>query len=77
MKYDNFKELTISADETITKAKDLRAVSEDFADGFHKGMYEAREIFMKLEDEDTSDTGGRNQAPSDCIAAIQRVVGDE
>jgi hypothetical protein len=50
MRYEDFKRLTIESDETITKAKDLRAVSEDFADGFHKGMYQAREIFMKLED---------------------------
>mgnify|MGYP003502321393 CR=1 FL=1 len=51
MKYENFKQLTLEADQTITKAKDLRAVSDDFADGFHKAMWEAREIFMKLEDE--------------------------
>ena len=51
MKYENFKILTIEADEVITKANDLRAVSNDFADGFHKAMYQAREIFMKLEDE--------------------------
>ncbi len=51
MKYENFKILTIEADEVITKAKDLRAVSDDFAEGFHKAMWEAREIFMKLEDE--------------------------
>ena len=51
MKYENFKILTIEADEVITKAKDLRAVSDDFADGFHKAMWEAREIFMKLEAE--------------------------
>ncbi len=51
MKYEDFKRLTIQTDETITKAKDLRAVSDDFAEGFHKAMWEAREIFMKLEDE--------------------------
>lgn len=51
MKYENFKQKTIEADEIITKAKDLRAVSDDFAEGFHKAMWEAREIFMKLEDE--------------------------
>ena len=51
MKYENFKILTIEADEVITKAKDLRAVSDDFADGFHKAMWEAREIFMELEAE--------------------------
>lgn len=54
MEYENFKQLTIEADEVITKAKDLRAVSEDFAEGFHKAMWEAREIFMKLEDESQS-----------------------
>ena len=51
MKYENFKILTIEADQVITKAKDLLAVSDDFAEGFHKAMWEAREIFMRLEDE--------------------------
>lgn len=51
MTYENFKLLTIEYSEVITKAKDLRAVSEDFAEGFHKAMYQAREIYMKLEDE--------------------------
>lgn len=55
MKYDHFKRKTIDADEIITKAKDMRAVSEDFAEGFHKAMWEAREIFMKLEDEATGE----------------------
>ncbi|NCU38815.1 hypothetical protein EOL96_07240 [Candidatus Saccharibacteria bacterium] len=57
MKYENFKILTIEADDVITKAKDLRAVSDDFADGFHKAMWEAREIFMKLEAEPTKPKG--------------------
>lgn len=51
MKYENFEILTTEADEVITKANDLRAVSDEFTDGFHKAMWEAREIFMKLEDE--------------------------
>lgn len=51
MKYEDFKRATIETDETITKAKDLGAVTDDFAEGFHKAMYQAREIFMKLEDE--------------------------
>ena len=51
MKYEHFKRKTIDADEIITKAKDMRAVSDDFAEGFHKAMWEAREIFMRLEDE--------------------------
>ncbi len=54
MKYENFKSETIRADDVITKAKDLRAVSDDFADGFHKAMWEAREIYMRFEDEATT-----------------------
>lgn len=51
MNYEKFKILTIEADEVITKAKDLQAVSDDFADGFHKAMWEAREIIIKLKAE--------------------------
>lgn len=51
MNYKQFKQATLEADETITKAKDMRAVSDDFAEGFHKAMWEAREIFLRLEDE--------------------------
>ena len=51
MDYEDFKKSTIEADTYITKAKEMRAVSDDFADGFHKAMWEAREIFMRLEDE--------------------------
>lgn len=54
MTYEHFKRLTIEAEEVITKANDLRAVSDDFADGFHKAMWEAREIFMRLEGESTN-----------------------
>ena len=41
-------------EEIITKAKDMRAVSDDFSEGFHKAMWQAREIFMNLEGESTS-----------------------
>lgn len=51
MKYEHFKKKTIEADEVVTKAHDMRVVSDDFAEGFHKAMWEAREIYMKLEDE--------------------------
>lgn len=54
MTYDVFKKLTLEADEVITKAENMRAVSEDFAEGFHKAMWEAREIFMRLEDKPES-----------------------
>lgn len=54
MKYEDFKVKTIQADQIITKAKGMRAVSDDFAEGFHKAMWEAREIFMRLEDESTT-----------------------
>lgn len=57
MDYETFKRLTIESDEIITKAKDLRAVSDDFAEGFHKAMYQAREIFIKLKDEEVNNNG--------------------
>jgi len=58
--YDHFKAKTIEAQEVITKAKDMRAVSDDFADGFHRAMWEAREIFMRLED-DLGESEGTEQ----------------
>lgn len=51
MKYEDFKIKTIEADTTITKANNMNAVSDDFAEGFHKAMWEAREIFMRLDNE--------------------------
>ena len=51
MNYEEFKVKTIEAVTTITKANNMRAVSDEFAEGFHKAMWEAREIFMRLEDE--------------------------
>ena len=51
--YDKFKHDTISATNVINTAKNMRAVSDEFADGFSKAMWEAREIFMRLEDEFT------------------------
>lgn len=51
MEYEDFKGLTIEADEIITKSNCIDAVSDDFAKGFHVAMREAREIFMRLEDE--------------------------
>ena len=50
MEYEDFKRATIEASDIITKAKDMRAVSDDFENGFQKAMWEAREIFMRLED---------------------------
>lgn len=51
IKYEQFKQKTIEADVIVTKAHDMRVVSDEFTDGFHKAMREAREIFMKLEDD--------------------------
>lgn len=50
--YDSFKSKTIEATTYIEKAKDMKAVSEDFAEGFRKAMWEAREIYMRVEDEE-------------------------
>lgn len=49
--YDKFKAKTIEATEVISKAHNMRALSDDFVDGFAKAMWEAREIFMKIEHE--------------------------
>lgn len=49
--YDIFKAKTIEATGYIKKANDMRAVSDDFKDGFEKAMWEAREIYMRVEDE--------------------------
>ena len=51
--YDKFKHDTIHAADIISNAKNMRAVSDEFADGFQKAMWEAREIFMRLEREFT------------------------
>ena len=51
MQYEDFKKQTIEAELTISKANDMRAVSDDFAEGFHKAMWEAREIYLRLEDD--------------------------
>lgn len=50
--YDIFKAKTIEATTYIKKANDMRAVSDDFKDGFEKAMWEAREIYMRVEDEE-------------------------
>jgi len=49
--YDKFKEKTIDASDVIRKAKDLKAVTDDYYKGFGDAMWEAREIFMRVEDE--------------------------
>ncbi len=48
--YDKFRTETLEAEKVITKASQMGAVSDDFEHGFHRAMWEAREIFMKLED---------------------------
>lgn len=52
--YDQFKAETIKASDVITKAQKMMAVTDEFAEGFHKAMWEAREIYMRLEDEEDS-----------------------
>ncbi len=51
MTYKQFKLETIKADEAIQHVYDMNCVSSDFAEGFHKAMWEAREIYMRLQDE--------------------------
>ena len=48
--YDEFKAETIKSTAVINKATEMRAISEEFREGFAKAMYEAREIYMRLED---------------------------
>lgn len=56
--YDEFKKQTIEATDVVSKAHNMRALSDDFVDGFAKAMWEAREIFMRVEDDfaPTTDT---------------------
>jgi len=49
--YDSFKAKTIKAAQTINDAVLLKAVSEEYSKGFADAMWEAREIFMRVEDE--------------------------
>lgn len=51
--YDQFKNETIDSSLVIERAKNMRAVSQEYMDGFTAAMWEAREIFMRLEDEYT------------------------
>lgn len=51
--YDQFKHNTHYATNIINTAKNMRAVDEGFAKGFETAMWEAREIFLRLEDEFT------------------------
>lgn len=56
--YEDFKKETIAATTTIDRAKAMRAVSDDFAEGFSKAMWEAREIYMRLEDKSDNERKG-------------------
>lgn len=56
--YDQFKHDTHYATNIINTAKNMRAIDESFANGFQAGMWEAREIFMRLEDEFTMEPIG-------------------
>ena len=49
--YELFKRKTLEASAVIAKAQGMNAVTEDFRSGFEKAMWEAREIFMRLEQE--------------------------
>lgn len=48
--YEYFKLETITATKTISHSNKMRAVSDDFERGFELAMWEAREIFMRLQD---------------------------
>lgn len=49
--YDQFKKNTIDATQVITAANNLKAVSDEYTKGFNDAMWEAREIYMRLEEE--------------------------
>jgi len=49
--YDSFKEKTIKASQTINEAGKMKAVDDEYVRGFADAMWEAREIFMRVEDE--------------------------
>lgn len=51
-RYDSFKAKTIKASEIITGATELKAVTDEYEKGFNDAMWEAREIFMRVEDEE-------------------------
>lgn len=54
-RYELFKKKTLEASAVIMKATDMNALSNDFLNGFDKAMWEAREIFMRVEDEEDTD----------------------
>ena len=47
--YDQFKKNTIDATQVITAANNLKAVSDEYTKGFNDAMWEAREIYIRLE----------------------------
>ena len=49
--YDEFKAETIKASNIITEAMKLKAVTEEYERGFRDAMWEARETYMRLEDQ--------------------------
>lgn len=49
--YEEFKSETLKAHRIIFEASRMSVVSEDFENGFAKAMWEAREIYMRLEDQ--------------------------
>jgi len=52
--YEMFKARTLEAETIVTKCEAMLVIDESFANGFHKAMWEAREIYMRQEDESTS-----------------------
>lgn len=50
MTYEQFKKETLDADKVITRANDMRAVSDEYKRGFLAAMWEAREIYQRLEE---------------------------
>jgi len=51
-RYEIFKAKTLEAEAIVTKSEAMQIIDESFASGFHKAMREAREIYMRQEDEE-------------------------
>lgn len=52
MDYEEFKDWTLAASKSITHARSMMAITEEFERGFNAAMREAREIFMRLKDKE-------------------------
>lgn len=56
--YEQFKQKTINAMDTINEASRLKAVNDEYARGFADAMWEAREIYMRVEDDNAPSVEG-------------------